>query len=150
MIVIIIYNNIFTIPPNLPLIREACGKAKPCSPAATVKRINSSSRRIASAGLADTHTLYIAPRNGIKTIESIETAEMVAINNRPRRRIGRNGRNGLNKRSSPSCVPLLGVTCLFIPLRKQNILTRHREELHPITSLIPNHASCNSVAIYLC
>ena len=43
----------------------------------------------------------------IKTNDSIETAEMVAINNRPRRRIGLNGRNGLNKTSSPPCVPLL-------------------------------------------
>ena len=40
---------------------------------------------------------------------------MVSINNQPRRRIGLNGRNGLNKTlSSPSCLPLLGVTSLFI------------------------------------
>ena len=40
MITIIINNNIFTIPPNLPLIREACGKAVPCSPTATRVGIN--------------------------------------------------------------------------------------------------------------
>ena len=35
MLIFIIIINIFTIPPNLPLKREACGKAKPCSPTAT-------------------------------------------------------------------------------------------------------------------
>ena len=37
--------------------------------------------------LADTHARHIAHRNRIK---AIETAEMVDINNRPRRRIGLN------------------------------------------------------------
>ena len=39
---------------------------------------------------------------------------------------------------------------LLFCLRKQNILNRHREELHLMATLIRNHALCNSVAIYLC
>ena len=35
-VIIRINNKIFTIPPNLPLKREAYGKAAPCSPTATV------------------------------------------------------------------------------------------------------------------
>ena len=44
--------------------------------------------------LADT---TLAP---VVTIETIVTAEMVAINNRPRRRIALNGHKGLNKTNS--------------------------------------------------
>ena len=58
------------------------------------------------------YTLLI-PLRSIVTVETIVTAEMVAINNRPRRRNGHNGHEGLNKLTT-SCVPLLGVTCLFI------------------------------------
>ena len=32
--------------------------------------------------------------------------------------------------------------------REQNILTRHREELHPITSLIPNHSTSRLATEY--
>ena len=56
----------------------------------------------------------LIPTRPVVTIETIVTAEMVAINNRPRRRIGLNGHKGLNKTPSPlPCVPLLGVTSLF-------------------------------------
>ena len=34
--------------------------------------------------------------------------------------------------------------------RSKTYLIRHREELHLTPSLIPNHALCNSVAIYHC
>ena len=47
------------------------------------------------------------------TIETAKTAEMVATNNRPRRRIGLNGHKGLNKLNT-SRMPLLGVTSLFM------------------------------------
>ena len=46
---------------------------------------------------ADTSTRYIAHRNSIKTIVTIETTELVAINNRPRRRSGLSAPNGLKK-----------------------------------------------------
>ena len=39
---------------------------------------------------------------------------------------------------------------LYLVCGEQNILIRHREELHLPTSLIRNHNTCNSVAIYLC
>ena len=39
---------------------------------------------------------------------------------------------------------------LYFVCVESKILTRHREELHLTTSLIRNHAPCNSVAIYLC
>ena len=47
--------------------------------------------------VADTLARDIAPSNSIKTIETIKTAEMVAINNRPRRRIGLIAPNGLKE-----------------------------------------------------
>ena len=61
--------------------------------------------------LADTHARDIAHRNSIKTIVTIKTAEMVVINNRPRRRTGLNGRNGLNK---TLCRFLKKVDCLVL------------------------------------
>ena len=70
------------------------------------------------------------------TIETIVTAEMAADNTRQRRRNGLSGLNALNG--------------LYFVYGEQNILTRHREELHLTASLIRNHAPCNSVAIYLC
>ena len=39
---------------------------------------------------------------------------------------------------------------VFISVVSKTYLIRHREELHPMTALIPNLALCNSVAIYLC
>ena len=45
---------------------------------------------------------------------------------------------------------LSGHNALYLVCGEQNILIRHREELHLRTLLIPNHAPCNSVAIYLC
>ena len=86
---------------------------------AWVKHINSSSRRIASGGLTDTQPRSMQfcgdlpllmrpcwyPLRPVVTVETIVTAEMVTINNRPRRRIGLNGHKGLNKTNSihPAC-----------------------------------------------
>ena len=104
--IIIINNKIFTIPLSPPLKRGTCGKAKPCSPTATVKHINPSSRRIASDGLGD--TLARDKIKSIVTIVTIEAAEMVAINNRPRRRNGLIGLKGLSCRpqTQPFHAPL--------------------------------------------
>ena len=42
------------------------------------------------------------------------------------------------------------LNALYFVCGEQNILIRHREELHLTASLIGNHNACNSVAIYLC
>ena len=54
-------------------------------------------RNIIGFFLAVLNCFAFAKLRPVVTIETAKTAEMVAINNRPRRRIGLNGHKGLNK-----------------------------------------------------
>ena len=151
------HNNIPTIPLNPPLKRGTYSKALPCSPTATEniltrhrEELHPMTALIPNLALCNSVAIYLclytllippllhrAPQRSITASQRSKTAEDPHV-----------GAWELPTLPTPVRAPPRGD--VFISVVSKTYLTRHREELHLTTSLIPNLALCNSVAIYLC